>query len=236
VLISGLAAVLAAVLLLVYLRSYRSSVNAGSRPELVLVAKRLIPQGTSGSAIAQKGLYQVTTVQKDQLQPNAISDASALGGRIAATAIYPGQQLTQLDFTTEGAAPIADELSGSQRAIAIQVDQMHGLLGQVSPGNYVDVYVEIAGAAGVDAADLTPKEAASEPTTQVRLLAADVMVLSVPSTASPDTILRVNDANAAAFAYTADYERFWLVLRPQTGASRTPPSVATLGTLLSGGG
>ena len=46
VLIGGVAAVLAAILLVVYLHSYRSSVNSGSRPMTVLVAKSLIPKGT----------------------------------------------------------------------------------------------------------------------------------------------------------------------------------------------
>jgi hypothetical protein len=70
----------------------------------------------------------------------------------------------------------------------------------------------------------------------VRLLEANVLVLATPSSGSSLTILRVNAANAAKFAYVADYEKFWLILRPQVGASRTPPSVATLGSLLSGGG
>ena len=42
-LIGGVAAVLAAILLIVYLHSYRSSVNSGTRPMTVLVAKSLIP-------------------------------------------------------------------------------------------------------------------------------------------------------------------------------------------------
>ena len=39
---------------------------------------------------------------------------------------------------------------------------------------------------------------------------------------------------AAKFAYAADNERFWLVLRPQVGASPTPPRDATLASLLAG--
>ena len=45
-----IAAVLAVILLVIYLHSYRSSVNSGKQAERVLVATKLIPQGTSGHA------------------------------------------------------------------------------------------------------------------------------------------------------------------------------------------
>ena len=234
--ISLFAGVLAAILLVVYLESYRSSVNSGNRPEQVLVARRLISQGTSATSIAQQRLYEVTTVQKSQLDPLAITDPTALGGRIAATDIYPGQQLTQQDFTTENAGSLSYQLSGSERAIAIPIDTLHGMLGVVTPGTFVDVYVEIAGPSTSTTASAPTRNVAGASTTQVRLLAADVEVLGTPQSGSPAMILRVSDADAASFAYAADYERFWLVIRPQTGATRTPPSVATLGALLSGAG
>jgi Flp pilus assembly protein CpaB len=230
--ISGVAALLAALLLIVYLRSYRSSVNAGARPERVLVAKRLITRGTAGLTIAQKGLYDITTVQKDQLEPFAIADPSAINGRVAAGDIYPGQQLTQPDFTTENADTIPYELTGAERAIAVPVDGVHGLIGQVLSGDYVDVYVGIAGISGASAA-------ASSASTQVRLLKPDILVLDAPGTAATtaaDVVLRVSVNNAAEFAYAADNERIWLVLRPQIGASQTPAAAVTLATLLAGRG
>lgn len=235
--ISAIAALLAAVLLIVYLRSYRSSVNSGTRPERVLVAKTLISRGTAGLTIAQKGLYEVTTIQKDQLEPFAIADPSAINGRVAAGDIYPGQQLTQQDFTTENAATIPYELAGAQRAIAVPVDGVHGLIGEVLTGDYVDVYVGIAGIAGVSGGGAASAAAATK--TQVRLLKPDILVLNAPtgtaSTAS-DVVLRVSVNDVAAFAYAADNERIWLVLRPQVGASNTPSAAATLATLLAGKG
>lgn len=232
IIISLGAALLAALLLIVYIKSYRSSVNSSTSPERVLVARRLIPRGTSASIIASKGDYQVTTVEKNQLEPFAITDPSAISGRIAAADIYPGQQLVQGDFTTENASALNYQISGTQRAIAVPVDSIHGMAGEVLPGDYVDVYVSIGGSTSSTAGSLsTPLTA-----TQVRLLEPDVLVLATPSAGSSLTILRVSAANAAKFAYVADYEKFWFILRPQTGASRTPPTVATLGSLLSGGG
>ncbi len=72
---------------------------------------------------------------------------------------------------------------------------------------------------------------------QVRLLASDVLVLAAPasSTAGASTVLRVTGLDAAKFAYAADYDRIWLVLRPQVGATKTPPNEATIASLLQGG-
>src|SRR6266536_5411313 len=61
------AAVLAAILLLVYLSNYRNSVKGSTEPVTVLVAKSLIPKGTTGTTIATKSLYVVTTIPKGQL-------------------------------------------------------------------------------------------------------------------------------------------------------------------------
>ncbi len=52
------AALLAAILLIVYLVQYRDSVKSGAVETPVLVAKNLIPKGTSGTVIAETQLYQ----------------------------------------------------------------------------------------------------------------------------------------------------------------------------------
>jgi flagella basal body P-ring formation protein FlgA len=83
------------------LSHYRNSVKGSTEPlGTVLVAKRLIPKGTSGSSIAAHNLFLVTTIPKRQMAPKAISDPAAMQGRVAAGDIYPRQQLEASDFTT----------------------------------------------------------------------------------------------------------------------------------------
>ena len=77
------AAALAAILLIAYLVQYRSSVNDSTAPTPVLVAKNLIPKGTSGTVIAEKELFQAATLAKDDLKVGAISDPAYLNGRVA---------------------------------------------------------------------------------------------------------------------------------------------------------
>ncbi len=236
--VSAITALVAALLLVLYLRSYRSSVNAGTLPERVLVAKRLIPRGTAGSVITQKVLYAVTTVPKDQLEPLAISDPSTISGQVASADIFAGQQLTASDFTGQDASSLNYQLTGPQRAIAIPVDTLHGLQPELTAGDFVDVYVSIAGTNGSSTAKAASgTSTAALASTQVRLLARNILVLATPASGTTsNTIVRVNTGEVARFAYVADYERFWLVLRPQAGATPTPPSVAPLGSLLQGGG
>lgn len=219
------AALIAIILLVVYLRSYRSSVDSGKRPMRVLVAAKLIARGTSGTLIAHQALYRVTTVQKDELKVNAITDPAALNDRVAAADIYPGQQLTQNDFTTESPTAIPYQITGKQRAIAVPVDAVHGLIGQVTAGSFVDVYVSVSGgaqAAGVGGSTL------------VSLLQPSVYVLVAPGANSSSAVLRVNSQDVPKFAYAADFEHLWLVLRPQVGATQTPKATATLASLLAG--
>jgi Flp pilus assembly protein CpaB len=229
VLIGAAAAVLAAILLVVYLHSYRSSVNSGARPITVLVAKSLIPRGTSGSLIADQHLCQVTTVPKDQLKELALVDPGTLAGRVTAVDVYPGQQLTETDFTTEGVYSIPSQITGNKRAIAIPADAVHGVAGQIQTGDHIDIYVELDANGGP----------------ALKLLASNVLVLVPPSVSSSGTIggagsgggapavLRVSTQNAGKFAFAVDHGQLWFVLRPQVGAKPTTPTLVTSNSLLT---
>src|SRR5947208_1022877 len=89
-LVGAAAAVLAGIILLAYLHSYRNSVNSSSSAVSVLVAKNLIQKGTPGDIIGTSDQFQVASVPKKQLQTGALTDPAALSGRVAVTDIYPG--------------------------------------------------------------------------------------------------------------------------------------------------
>ena len=219
------AAVLAAILLLVYLSHYRNSVKGSAEPMTVLVARSLIPKGTSGSAIATRNLFVVTTIPKGQLKPLAISDPSVLRNTFAAADIYPRQQLTSADFTAVSVGALAAQLTGSWRAVALpSLDAAHGLSPDVQGGDHVDVYGQLNGKVG--------------------LVMANVLVLATPSQAvagstaavSGTYILRVPSAKAPKFAYMGQNGPYWLVLRPGHGARPTQPGFGTAdNTLLERG-
>lgn len=217
------AAVLAAILLLVYLSHYRSSVKGSTEPQTVLVAKSLIPKGTTGASLASKNLFVVTTIPKDQLKLGAISDPAVLRGTVAAADIYPRQQLTTAEFTAASVGALAAQLSGAWRAIALPtLDAAHGLTPDIQAGDHVDVYAQLGGHLG--------------------LVLSNVLVLASPTQATPGStapvsgnyILRVPTTKAARFAYIGQNGTFWLVLRPANGARRTVPIVEPNANIFGG--
>jgi Flp pilus assembly protein CpaB len=223
VVIGVAAAVLAAILLLVYLSHYRSSVKGSTEPVTVLVAKRLIPKGTTGASLAEKNLFVVTTIPKGDLKLGAISDPAVLQGKVTAADIYPLQQLTSGDFTTRSVGALAVQLTGGWRAIALPtLDSARGLAPDIQAGDHIDVYAQLRGVLG--------------------LVMANVLVLASPTQATPGSsapvsgnyILRVPSSKAAKFAFAGQNGTFWLVLRPASKARPTPPAVES-GTNLLGG-
>ncbi len=59
--------------------------------------------------------------------------------------IFPGQQLTATDFAATDTASVDSQITGTQRAISISIDGVHGSSSQVMPGDSVDVYLAVAG-------------------------------------------------------------------------------------------
>jgi Flp pilus assembly protein CpaB len=230
--VAGGAALLAGIFILVYLNRYRHSVKAQGAPVTVLVAKRLIPKGTTGTAVASGVFYERTTIRQSQLLNGAFSDVASLRGRVAARDVLANQQLTAADFTTT-AQSLASGLTGAQRVIDVPLDTAHGLTGHLQAGDRVNVFVGF---------NVTVR--GSGQTFPVsRLLAQGVPVADVAKKAggfgagantTTNVSLRVNDAQAAAIAFAADNGKVWLVLRPPTGAPPVRPGLVTAGTILLG--
>lgn len=220
-LVGAAAAVLAGLILLVYLHSYRNSVNSTAAPASVLVAKNLIQKGTPGDIIGTSDQFQVASVPKGQLQVGALTDPAALSGRVAATDIYPGQQLTETSFAYAAPGTLQTKITGTDRAIALSIDAEHGMIGQISAGDHVDIFMGFAlqGAGG------------TQPV--IKLLMADVLVLRAPLAGNGEVTLRAPMRQAAQLAYAADNGHLWFVLRPASGAKTVNPGLVNAQTLLN---
>ena len=203
------AAALAAILLTAYLVQYRSSVNDSTAPSPVLVAKKLIPKGTSGTVIAEKQLFQAATLAKDDLKVGAISDPAYLNGRVAVADIFPGQQITTADLSVGLTDALPTQLTGKQRAVAINVGATQGLVGYVASGDRVDIYYEIGAESG----------------NVLGLLAANVLVMRAPTADGVPAILRAPAPLAQTLALAADTGSMWFLLRP-AGDAKNPPKKA----------
>jgi len=211
------AAVLAAIVLLVYLNQYRDSLKSTSQPLPVLVAKHFIPKGTSGDAVASTGKYQVRTLPKSDAQAGVFTEPSSLSGTVALKDIYPGQQLTNADF---GTAPttLGGQLTARERAVVVSLDSPSQVGGQITSGDRVDVYV------------LLTKESASGRSTPVgRLLLQNMYVMN--SSSGGNVTLRATPKQAGELVFASENDKLWLTLRPTVG-STSKPSVIDNNTLL----
>ena len=139
--IGAAAVVLAAILLVVYLDRYRAACGGENAPTPVLVAKQLIPAGTPGTLVASQSMYAPTTLPRKEVEVGAIADPQYLSGRAAATDIFPGQQFTALDFAADPNTTVKSQITGTERALSISIDAVHGSLSQVAAGDSVDIYI-----------------------------------------------------------------------------------------------
>jgi Flp pilus assembly protein CpaB len=236
IIVAAAAALLAGILILIYLSSYRSSVKAEGAPVRVLIAEQNIPRGTSGTVIASKGLFKTTTMRESQLLEGAFSDPTNLNGKVATQEIYKGAQLTAGAFSA-GGKTLAAGLTGRERLVSVPLDVAHGLVGEIESGNHVDVY------AGFNVvplnADGTPVSGAqSRPV--LRRIISDVPVVTVGAkngslgSSTTNVVLRVTDVEAAKLAFASDNGKIWLALRPGAGAETSELGIVSLETMLLG--
>jgi Flp pilus assembly protein CpaB len=202
-----------------------------------VVADRLIPKGASADVLTSSGELKVADVAQNRLDAGAVASIGALQGQVATRDIYPGDQITAGDFATSS-QPLLNKVQGADRAMAISLDSSHGLLGQVKPGDHVDVYSSFnAQSGGSTGASVQPV---------ARVLMRDILVLSAPASAKAkgvgaaqdaqqDVTLRINARQAGALAFAADNGKVWFALRPKAGA-KDPKGVdqVTLSRVLAG--
>jgi Flp pilus assembly protein CpaB len=207
------AAVLAGVVLLVYLNSYRKSVRSSTEPVTVLVARNLIEKGTFGSVIASKKLFQANQIDKNNVKLGAISDPALMIDRVAQTDIYPGQQITAADFSATPTDRLPVKLTGDYRGVSLSLDESHGIIGPLSTGDHVDVWRAV------------PKSH-----TRPELVLPDVEVLSAPVNpvggGGANVVLQIKWWEAPRIIEAAEGGKIWLTLRPLSDAKPTKPESA----------
>lgn len=224
-------AVLAGLVIVVFLNQYKDNVNSDSVPTPVLVADKQIPVGASGDSIGENEGFKSTEVPKNQLKEGAITDAAVLKGKVATTDILPGQQLTSTDFKPAGSGVIT-KLDSEQRAVTLPLDKAHGMIGQLRVGDHVDVL-----------AGFLVETGGGRPRPVMRTVAQDVLVLSVPKAAAagaavngssrPQEIgLRVSNVSAPKVSFAAEFGKVWLALRPANGKDVSKRSLVTIESLL----
>jgi Flp pilus assembly protein CpaB len=232
--VAGGAALLAGILILIYLNGYRNSVKAEGAPVTVLIARQNIAKGTAGTVIASKGLFTSTTMRESQLREGALSDPSSLNGKVTTQEIYKGAQITTAALSA-GGKTLASSLTGKERIIAVPLDAAHGMIGEIEAGSHVDIFalfnVIPLGRNGVPIAG-----GSARPVLKRIITNAPVVEIGGKNgglgSSTTKVLLKLTDRQAADLAFSSDEGKVWLSLRPGNGAKSTPPTLVTLETVL----
>jgi Flp pilus assembly protein CpaB len=211
VLLGVIAAVIAAIALIVYLNHYKNSVGTAATVQ-VLVASKLIQQGTSGDVLrTNPGYYETKPFTKSDVESGAIQDPATLAGLTATTDISPGQQLTASDFSSTGTGGIATGLNPHQRAVVVALGSPQAVGNQIVAGSHVDFWV-LTGSQG--------STGVSRPV--AKLLFQDLYVMAVNG---GNVTFRATPTQAGQIIYASSNASIWLTLRPTVGSVTKPPVI-----------
>lgn len=106
----------------------------------VLVAREDIPARTSGALAVQKGMAEAKAVPESLIAPGALTNASALDGKVFTGAVAKGQQIVSGQLGDPQQQSLSYEIQTGMRAVAIPIDRLRGVGGTPRVGDRVDVY------------------------------------------------------------------------------------------------
>jgi Flp pilus assembly protein CpaB len=138
----GLAAT-AAVLVGLYVKNYRSHVNAGTNLVSVLVARRDIPEGTLGSRIASGRFVGRETVLKRNVMPGALVNPTRVDELVSGQMIFAGEQVSIRHFRPIQQQGVLAKISGNERGLVVTGNADQLLVGDLNTGDRVDVVANI---------------------------------------------------------------------------------------------
>lgn len=140
----ALAAVLAfagAVAVLVYVHQANNRAVAGLKAAQVIIAKTLIPAGTSLHAAQAQGLISSEKVPIASIPPSAVLSVTAQNERlVVSAAVQPGQLLLQPMLETAAQVTGGVAIPPGMVAVSIEVCLPAAVAGYVSPGSDVAVF------------------------------------------------------------------------------------------------
>ena len=137
-LVGAIAAILAAAILLVFIAQYRDSVQQ-EQSRCPCWSPAADPEGQHRRRGRQQEMYTGRRCRPTGSRTARSPTPTRLKGKVAAEDIYPGEQLTESNFTAADGSEVGTKITEYERAMAIPLDSAHGMIGDVQAGDHVDV-------------------------------------------------------------------------------------------------
>ena len=180
---------------------------ASQVPQTVLIAKALVPSGTSAADAVAKGLIAPVQIAAKGVPVGALSKVDAATAKLVAlTDIAPGEFVVAGRFGAQSLSTGAIKVPDGQFAISITLSDAARVGAFMTPGSRIvlyDTYVPAVAAAGAATA-ATAGGAGGTGGKQTRVLLDDVLVIATGSTTIAPPATGADDALAPAPAAASD--------------------------------
>lgn len=188
-----LVALLGTTAVFAYVQNVDDRAIADAEPVEVLVAKELIPAGTTGQQASEQGLLSLLTVPRKATPAGVLSDIAPVQSDVALSDIFAGEMLLQNKFGQQqstGALIIpADTI-----AISVELGDPQRVAGFVEPGSDVAVFVTFETGEQAEPVETTPEGIVGTTDQATRMLLGRVPVIAVgPTTLKTQTTAPEDD-------------------------------------------
>lgn len=188
-LLGGIAALVVAiigtVLLITYVQSADQRAMAGTETSEVLVVQKAIPAGTPASELG--GSVAMKPLPKSTLTEGTVTDLAALGTKVTAVSLVPGEQLLSSRMVDADAflGPSRVAVPDGMQEISIKLPIERVVGGKITAGDTVGVFISLLDNSTNSAGDTATQSAGTQLTFHKVLVTA--AQFSNGSAAQPDT-------------------------------------------------
>ena len=136
-------ALVAALLTTFYVANYKRHVRQSESTVKVYVAKRDVPQGTSGAEMIKRHLMVTSDVTARTVVPGYVSSPDQVASLLTTQTIFAGEQVTLRRFASHAQQGIRSQLHGTLRALSLPGTNDQLLAGILKDGDHVDVMANL---------------------------------------------------------------------------------------------
>jgi Flp pilus assembly protein CpaB len=227
-------ALVAALLTTFYVANYKRHIQQTESTVTVYVAKRDIPQGTTGAELIKSGWIKTAEAVQRTVVPGAISNPDQIRNLITRQDVYTGEQVSLRRFAGRAEQGVRSLLHGTLRALSIPGTPDALLSGTLHDGDHVDV---IANLKTGDCSTCFATRDVARDVLVLRAAGTSAVAAGKPGDPNSSVLLAVHDSREAQKIWFAvENSAGWsLALRPVANASDSPEDIEGITSILTDG-